>query len=102
MTSSPRNSTRNRTMSTKRVKRVLRKLAEECGELTQISMKTHEYGPESHDCGQPPKKNRRLLTEEAGDVLALIWRLQVLGVVNQSEVHARAKEKFNKHKGQGR
>lgn len=86
----------------KRVQRVLVKMAEECGELTQIAMKTHQYGPDSHDCGNPPKKNRRLLTEEAGDVLALILRLCDLGVLDAREVNERADEKAAKHREQGR
>ncbi|MEJ1593520.1 MazG nucleotide pyrophosphohydrolase domain-containing protein [Escherichia coli] len=89
-------------MSTKRSKRVLVKLAEECGELTQIAMKTLQYGPESDDCGKPPKKNRKLLTEEAGDVMACITRLIELGVLDADEVMARADEKAAKHKEQGR
>ncbi|BAP34917.1 nucleoside triphosphate pyrophosphohydrolase [Ralstonia phage RSJ5] len=89
-------------MSMKRNKRVLVKLAEECGELTQIAMKTLQFGLESDDQGHPPKKNRRLLTEEAGDVLALIGRMIDLGVLDKKEVIARAEEKRAKHKEQGR
>ena len=85
-----------------RTKLILVKLGEESGELTQIAMKTLQYGLESDDCGSPPKKNRKLLTEEAGDVLACIYRLVDLGALDWTEVYLRANEKRRKHKEQGR
>lgn len=62
----------------------LRKLAEECGELTQAAMKLHQSST---------RKRRRLLHEEAGDVLAQIERLVKAGALKRDKLKRRVKEK---------
>lgn len=62
----------------------LRKLAEECGELTQAAMKLHQSST---------RKRRRLLHEEAGDVLAQIERLVKSGALKRDKLKRRVKEK---------
>lgn len=63
----------------------LRKLAEECGELTQAAMKLHQ---------SKTRKRRRLLLEEAGDVAAQIERLVKQGVIKRDKLKRRIKEKL--------
>lgn len=62
----------------------LRKLAEECGELTQAAMKLHQA---------KTRKRTRLLLEEAGDVAAQIKRLIKQGTLNKTKLKQRIKEK---------
>lgn len=60
----------------------LRKLAEECGELTQAAIKVHD--------GRPWKKE---LAQEAGDVVAQINKLVALGVIDKKVFNQRVKDK---------
>lgn len=64
------------------MKQALRKLAEECGELTQAAIKVHD--------GKPWKQE---LTAEAGDVIACINRLVDLGIIDKKQLNKRIKEK---------
>lgn len=60
----------------------LRKLAEECGELTQAAMKVHDDKPWKQE-----------LTAEAGDVIACIKKLVKLGIIDRKQLNKRIKEK---------
>lgn len=61
----------------------LRKLAEECGELTQAAIKVHD-----HKAGW-----QKLLAQEAGDVVAQINKLVALGVIDKKVFNQRVKDK---------
>jgi NTP pyrophosphatase (non-canonical NTP hydrolase) len=67
------------------MKKRLRKLAEECGELTQAAIKLHH---------EDSRKRGRLLVEEAGDVIAQITKLVDLGVISKKKLKRRIKEKL--------
>lgn len=57
------------------MKQALRKLAEECGELTQAAMKVHEG-----------KRWKKRLTAEAGDVCACIQDLVDMGLIDAKQL----------------
>lgn len=63
--------------------KLLRKVAEECGELTQAAMKVQ---------GGSDKWNTEL-TDEAGDVIAAIKKLIKAGVINKKQLKQRIKDK---------
>lgn len=64
------------------MKQALRKLAEECGELTQAAIKVHDDKPWKQE-----------LTAEAGDVIACIKKLVKLGIIDRKQLNKRIKEK---------
>lgn len=64
------------------MKQALRKLAEECGELTQAAIKVHDDKPWKQE-----------LTAEAGDVIACIKKLVKLGIIDKKQLNKRIKEK---------
>jgi NTP pyrophosphatase (non-canonical NTP hydrolase) len=64
------------------MKQALRKLAEECGELTQAAIKVHDDKPWKQE-----------LTAEAGDVIACINKLIKLGIIDKKQLNKRIKEK---------
>jgi len=61
--------------------------AEECGELTQETMKIVRFGKENEN-----------ITKEAGDVMCMIQLLIEKGLVNQAELNKRIVEKREKLK----
>lgn len=65
------------------MKRQLRKVAEECGELTQAAMKVQGGSSKWH-----PE-----LTAEAGDVIAAINKLVKAGIINKKQLKQRIKDK---------
>lgn len=64
------------------MQQALRKLAEECGELTQAAIKVHD--------GKPWRQE---LTAEAGDVMACIKKLVKLGIIDKKQLNKRSQEK---------
>ena len=64
------------------MERLLRKLAEECGELTQAAMKMQDGRAWSAE-----------LTDEAGDVIAAIKKLVKAGVIDKKQLKQRIKDK---------
>ena len=64
------------------MKRLLRKVAEECGELTQAAIKVHDGGDWLAQ-----------LTDEAGDVIAAINKLVTAGVIDRKKLKQRIKDK---------
>lgn len=73
----------------------LLKLAEECGEATQMVSKFAEYGPDSYSPLDPNKEsNLSLLSKEAGDILAVIDHLIDSGIIDEEILINQREKKF--------
>jgi len=62
---------------------------EECGELVQVVSKIRRFGLD---------ENRAKLTQEAGDVLAMIELMTDLDIVDKNELELAKEKKFEKLK----
>jgi NTP pyrophosphatase (non-canonical NTP hydrolase) len=62
---------------------------EECGELVQVVSKIRRFGLD---------ENRAKLTQETGDVLAMIELMTDLGIVDKNELELAKEKKFEKLK----
>jgi NTP pyrophosphatase (non-canonical NTP hydrolase) len=68
---------------------------EECAEVTQAISKCFRFGLDNHKPGKP-KTNREHLTDELGDLLAMIQLCQQFGLVDQQELNIAADAKIEK------
>lgn len=80
---------------------LLIKLAEECGELTQIAMKTLWYGYDGYHPDDPETSNATLLEDEIADVLTWIARLVEQGKVRPEVVRETLSAALASGKGLG-
>jgi NTP pyrophosphatase (non-canonical NTP hydrolase) len=72
-----------------KIDEVLTITQEECGELVQVISKVRRFGLD---------ENRARLTQEAGDVLAMIELMTDLDIVDKDELQLAKKQKFEKLK----
>jgi hypothetical protein len=72
-------------------------LQEECAEVIQMVSKCRRFGIDTVHI-KAGKANRQCLTEEMGDMLAMIDLMVEHGVVTATELETAKQEKFNKLK----
>lgn len=83
---------------TPRINEYLGILQEECAEVIQIVSKINRFGLYSvNPYDAPPRKtNRDLLTDEVGDIYAMILKLEEKGIFTREQLEARAAYKHEK------
>jgi NTP pyrophosphatase (non-canonical NTP hydrolase) len=85
---------------TPRINEYLGILQEECAEVIQIVSKINRFGLYSvNPYDAPPRKtNRELLTDEVGDLYAMILKLEEKGIFTRQQLETRAAYKHEKLK----
>lgn len=71
-------------------------LQEECNEVMQVGFKIRRFGFDNWHPKHPNKTNIDLLTQEVGDVLALIDILKATGILDEKELNHAKRRKFKK------
>ena len=82
-------------MNETKIKEILDLLKEECGELIVAASKTTRWGPDSTWNGRTNQEN---LTQEAGDVLALVGLLVEAKLLDLNELDTAREAKLEKLK----
>lgn len=71
-------------------------LQEECNEVLHIGFKIRRFGFDNWHPKHPNRTNTDLLTQELGDVLAMIDILKATGIVDETDLNHAKQRKFKK------
>ena len=71
-------------------------LQEECNEVVHIGFKIMRFGFDSWHPDDPTKTNKDLLTQEVGDILAMVDILKANGILDADELQIAKSKKFRK------